>query len=121
MSNIENLFELLSVVTPIRVLIRTDKFLEPIELLGSKSDSGNMKRHPIGQAFSKKSTACTRGFSSPVPSLCERKTSGSQGKLLTHPLQRPKQRDKFYKLTPRRDEESISDKHIFQCHMECIV
>ena len=38
-------------------------FLEPIELLGSKSDSGNMKRHPIGPAFSKNSTACTRGFS----------------------------------------------------------
>ena len=27
--------------------------------------------------------------------------------LLAHPLQRPKQRDTFYKLTPRRDEESI--------------
>lgn len=27
--------------------------------------------------------------------------------LLAHPLQRPKQRDTFYKLTPRGDEESI--------------
>ena len=77
-SNIENLFELLSVAKPIRVLVRTDKFREPIELLGSKSDSGNKKRHPIGPAFSKNSTACTRGFSSPIPSLWERKTSGSQ-------------------------------------------
>ena len=62
-SNIEKLFELLSVAKPIRVLVRTDMFLEPIELLESKSDSGNMKRHPIGQAFSKNSTACTRDFS----------------------------------------------------------
>ena len=46
-SNIENLFELLFVAKPIRVLVRTDKFLDPIELLGSKSDSGNMKWHPI--------------------------------------------------------------------------
>ena len=79
-SNIENLFELLSVAKPTRVLVRTDKFLEPIELLGSKSDSGNMKRHPIGPAFSENSTACTRGFSSPIPSLWESKTSGSQGR-----------------------------------------
>ena len=54
-----NLFLLL----PIRVLVRTDKFLEPIELLGSKSDSRNMKRHRIGPAFSKNSTGCTRSFS----------------------------------------------------------
>ena len=85
------------------------------ELLGSKTDSGNMKRHFIGPAFLKNSTTCTRGFSSPVPSLWERKTSCSQGTLLTHPLQRPKQRDKFYKLTRRRNEESISDKHRFHC------
>ena len=62
-SGIENLFELLSIAKPIRVLVRTDKFLDPIELLGSKSDSGNMKRHRIGPAFSENSTVCTRGFS----------------------------------------------------------
>ena len=61
--------ELRSVAKPIRVLVRTDKLLELIELFGPKSDSGNIKRHPIGPAFSKKSTACTRGFSSPIPSL----------------------------------------------------
>ena len=33
---IENLFELLSVAKPSRVLIRTDKFVEPIELLRVK-------------------------------------------------------------------------------------
>ena len=27
--------------------------------------------------------------------------------LLAHPLHRPRQRDTFYKLTPRGDEESI--------------
>ena len=53
----------MTAIKPVRVLVRADKFLEPIELLGSKSDFENMKRHPIGPAFSKNSTACTRGFS----------------------------------------------------------
>ena len=62
-SDIENLFELLSVAKPIRVLVRTDKFLGQIELPGSKSDSGNMKRRRIGPTFLENSTVCTRGFS----------------------------------------------------------
>ena len=95
-SNIESLFELLSVAKPIRVLVRTDKFLEPIELLGSIWNAIPLER--LSQM------AWTRGFSSPVPSLWERKTPGSQGTLLNNPLQGPKQRGKFYKLTPRRDE-----------------
>ena len=37
-----------------------------VQLLRSKSDSGNLKQHPIGPAFSKNSTACTSGFSSPI-------------------------------------------------------
>ena len=78
LTEIENLFEQLSVAKSIRALVKTDQFVEPIELLGLKSDFGNMRRHPIGLAFSKNSKTCNRGFFYPLHDSLK-KTSGIQG------------------------------------------